>query len=91
MATVPKLCTDVSWGATVESLGVLWGIFSFQRKHSDICRTLRKVLAQGKSLFSMADSATFLSMTSFLCEAGVCAVPLVKYQQNQCVTGKEGG
>lgn len=77
MLVVPKPCTEAHWGCQSDVSVVLWDIFNFQRRYSGICRSLGKLLAQGRSLLTL-DVATFLLVTSLLCEAGVWAVTLIK-------------
>lgn len=52
MATVPKLHTEVLWDTPEEPPGGCGGIFSLQRKHSNICQTLSKVLIQVSHYFN---------------------------------------
>lgn len=80
-------------GASSEVPEGPWAMFNFQRKHSNTSEDTEGSTDSRSFIVSTLDSASFLLMTSFLCEAGAVAVPLIKskLQQNQCRTGSEVG
>ena len=84
---VPKLCSEAPGGAKVKSLGCC-GIFKVFK--GNIATSVGQwVSCQVKIITVTVDSATFLLMTSFLCEGGVWQSLWSKANTNKMSMGQE--